>query len=187
MASDFTGSSGEDSLRSVAISIPERPIEAGSYSWGWVDYSDYGQDGRPNSIHVTMLADPRDGKSVAKLRRWIARPHWLNMLLCYGPVTLGALVVSLIGNPGENSWLSHLALVTTIFSGWQVWKQTRNTRLLSNVLRLDADRNLENYSAGRRFLELLSAERLHRGELSAYFNLRAQTTEIAAILSDDGY
>ena len=160
MSTDSLESEPVDAGRS---SISERPIEAGAYSWGWVDYGDYGQDGKPQSISVVMFDEPTDPGAMGSLRRWSSRPYWLTMLICYGPVISGAVAVSILGGAQGQSWISHLALGTTILSGWQIWKHTRNGRTMAGALELTADRRMEDYIAGRELLRTLADSRLQRG------------------------
>lgn len=183
---DFRSFGEESRPAQGRLSIPERPIEAGVYSWGWVDYHGYDRSGKPSEISVVMFSEPSDSRRMAKLRRWLSRPNWLNLLLCYGPLVLGVIAV------GSNSlaqigWISELALVGAAFSGWQFWKQIRNLRTIGGAVQLDANRNLENYSAGREFLRLLSHSGLGQDDIGAYFNLHAQTVELKCVISDDWY
>lgn len=183
---DFRSFSDGSQPSQGRLSIPERPIEAGVYSWGWVDYHSYDQAGNPSEISVVMFSEPSDSKRMGALRRWLSRPNWLNLLLCYGPLILGVIAV---GSPGLAgiSWISELALGTAVLSGWQFWKQIRNLRIIGVAVQLDANRNLENYSAGREFLRLLGQQGLSQGDIAAYFNLHAQTVELKRVISDDWY
>lgn len=173
-------------MSSDSVSIPDRPIEAGVYSWGWVSYGGYDDDAKPTELSVTMFDEPTTEKAMGSLRRLAERSYWLSMLICYGPMTFGALAVTL-GNVREYSWLSQLALGTMVISGWLILKRLRGTKELSKCTVLSANRNLENYLAGKDFLRALSNPALSRGDLFAYFDLRARSSELHKALSDDVY
>lgn len=168
------------------VTIPSRPIESGVYSWGWVDYGDYGPDGRPESISVVMFSDPSDRNTMASIRKVLSRPGWLTVLTIYGPLFVAYLAMS-FGDIAEHGWLVQLALGLTLFSGWRLWGHCRNLRLLSQATVLWGDRGLENYAAGRAFLRALNRPALARDDLFAYFDLRVHSDELKKLLSDTSY
>lgn len=166
------------------IAIPDRPIEAGSYSWGWVSYGDYDRAGKPSSISVVMFDEPTDPKSMASLQKTLTRPRWRSNLLCYGPA--GLAFIAMMANTAQgNGLLGQLSLALAALSGWQIWKYTRALRKLAGAVEVWGDRDLENYIAGRSFLKALGQRGLPEGDLFAYFNLRAQATELKSVISDD--
>lgn len=171
-------------MRSGKITIAERPIEAGVYSWGWVDYSGYDSRSEPTEISVTMFTEPTNRRSMAQLRRIVSRPRWVSMLFSYGPVILGFFLVT-SGNIAENGWLGQLALLLVAVSGWQIWRYSRALKELSGATAVWGDRNLENYIAGKGFLLALTHRDLPQGDIFAYFNLRAQVAELRTVLSDE--
>jgi len=175
---------GEPSLGPLRIS--DRPIEAGAYSWGWVDYSDYDSAGRPQEISVTLFDEPTDRSSMEKLRRWIGRPYWLTMVICYSPILAGALIAG-IGVAQEQLWMSYIALAAAAVSGYFVWKNVRSIKSLVGAMVLNATRDLENYIVGREVLAALGGAALQRGDPFAYFDLRVRLKELEEVLSDDHY
>jgi len=175
-------------MGSNKITIPERPIEAGVYSWGWVDYGDYkGPHREPQRISVVMFTEPTTPRAMAALKRTLSRPRWLSMSLCYGPLVLGFLLLLILGSLGQPSGLNPLYIVAIVFSGWQTWKYAQSLKGLSKATEVWGDRTLENYIAGREFLRALTHRDLPRGDIFAYFNLRAHAGELREVISDTSY
>ena len=174
---------GKDRMKSGRISIADRPIEAGVYEWGWVDYRGYGPTGRPAEISVVMFDEPTSRRAMANRRNILTRPRWRNMLASYGPIVFGFLAMS-FGNLEDNGWLGQFALLMAAVSGWQMWKHNRAIRSLETATEVWGNRDLENYIAGREFLRALTHRDLPRGDPFAYFNLRSQARELEGLISD---
>lgn len=176
---------GPDRMRSGRVTIPERPIEAGVYSWGWVEYGEYrGEFSEPQSISVTMFPEPTDEHSMRSLYRTLSRPRFLSMAFSYGPVILGFLLFLVLGSVISAAGLGFFYLIAVLFSAWMTWKYSRSLKILATATEVWGDRGLESYIAGREFLRALTHEDLPRGEISAYFNLRAQASELSGVISD---
>lgn len=176
---------GPDRMRSGKVTIPERPIEAGTYSWGWVEYGEYrGEFHEPQTISVTMFPEPTDERSMRSLYRTLSRPRFISMALSYGPVILGFLCFVVLGSFIGAAGLGFLYLIAVLFSAWMTLKYSRSLKLLAMATEVWGDRSLESYIAGRDFLRALTHEDLPRGEISAYFNLRAQASELRGVISD---
>lgn len=180
---DPFGDESKDRMSSGRVSISDRPIEAGVYEWGWVEYRGYGPTGRPAEISVVMFDEPTSRKAMATRKRILTRPRWRSLLACYGPITFGFLAMS-FGNLEANGWLGQLALILAGVSGWQMWKYTRAIRSLGNATEVWGNRELENYIAGREFLRALTHRDLLKGDPFAYFNLRSQARELEGVISD---
>lgn len=180
---------GDDStakMRSGRVAIADRPIEAGVYSWGWVEYKGYGSDSKPTEISVVMLNEPKDQKAMASAKKILTRPRWRSLLACYGPLVIGFLAMC-FGDLSANGWIGQFALLMAGISGWQIWKHSQVIRGISDATEVWGNRDLENYIAGREFLRALSHEDLPAGDLFAYFNLRASAAELKNVISDTRY
>ena len=177
---------GKERMSSGRVSIADRPIEAGVYEWGWVDYLGYGPTGRPAGISVVMFDEPTGRKAMATRKRILNRPRWRSLLACYGPIGFGFLAMS-FGNLEANGWLGQFVLLMAAVSGWQMWKYTRAIRSLGDATQVWGNRELENYIAGREFLRALTHRDLPEGDPFAYFNLRSQARELEGVISDAYY
>lgn len=183
---DPFGEDGKDSMKSGRISISDRPIEAGVYGWGWVEYRGYGPTGCPAEISVVMFDEPASQKTMATRKRILTRPRWRTLLACYGPIVFGFLAMS-FGDLEANGWLGQFALLMAVISGWQMWKYTQAIRSLKHATEVWGNRELENYIAGREFLRALTHRGLIADDPFAYFNLRSQARELDGVISDGSY
>lgn len=175
---------GNSRMGSEKITIPERPIEAGVYSWGWVDYNSYrGAHMEPQGISVVLFSEPGSERSMASLKRTLSRPRWLTLSFCYGPLVLGFFLLLILGSLGQASALSSLYLFAVVLSGWQTWKYHRSLQRITEAIEVWGDRSLENYIAGRQFLRALTHRDLPSGDIFAFFNLKAAASELKEAIS----
>jgi len=130
-----------------------------------------------------LFPEPDNERSMASLKRTLGRPRWLALSLCYGPLVLGFFLLLILGSLGQASVLSSLYLLAVIVSGWQTWKYHRSLQKITEATEVWGDRSLENYIAGRQFLRALTHRDLPRGDIFAFFNLRAAASELKDAIS----
>lgn len=183
MSFDSTEPTGNRQMPTSKLSIANRPIPAGVYSWGWVDYS-YGIDysyGKTASISVVMFDEPLEIKRVAFLRKTAQQSQFRSAVSCYG-VLLASLLLMTFGQIEANTWLGLIGVTAALISGWKVWNRIQALKGLSTALQVTANEQVEKYLAGKDFLKALAHEGLPDGDIYAYFNLRAQVRDLQKLV-----
>lgn len=172
---------GDGGAARTQLTVADRPLDAGAYSWGWVEYSGYGRDRKPQSFSVIMFDEPTDPRSMDRIRRAANRPRWMMLLRCYGPAVAGLI---LLMAAGSLPLVGQIALALTAVGGYQLWRHSQMIRKLSGAVEVWGDRSIEDYRAGREFLNALGDPAVRRSDLFAYFELRAKANELKTVLSD---
>lgn len=178
MSFDSTEPTGNNrQMPTSKLSIANRPIPAGVYSWGWVDYS-YGQTA---SISVVMFDEPLEIKRVAFLYKTAQQSQFRSAVSCYGTL-LASLLLITFGQIEANTWLGLIGVTAALISGWKVWNRIQALKELSTTLQVTANEQVEKYLAGKDFLKALAHEGLPDGDIYAYFNLRAQVRDLQKLV-----
>lgn len=171
---------------SQAPRIGDRPIEAGVYSWGWVDYRGYGPTGRPQSITVVMFKEPTSETRAKKLYRLAHRSRLATLAIGYGPLLLGFFAMA-TGVLGETPLAGYFTLAMAAWSCWNLWSQHKSYREIYEATEFRADSSVENYIAGKAFLRALGNPALMAGDIYAFFDLRVSADELSRTISDVSY
>lgn len=168
-------------MRSGRITIPSRPIEAGVYGWGWVDYGGYiaskfSKELTPTELKLYLHDDVVDRRKIKRVQRHFRRPQWLNTTMIYMPVVLGLILA------GTIAMSPYLLLLCLVLSAWAIWNRYKITT--ANFLFFELDRSMEDYKVGRELLRALSHEDLLRDDVYAFFNLKAAAMEFHGTMGE---
>ena len=160
-------------MRSGNVTIASKPIKAGLYGWGWVEYN---HPENPTEVSVMILEDVFPRRKVEDMHKFIHASTTVQFLYTFLPIITAILLITI-----QNS-LAPIAGVLTLIT---LWRMTRTQRISRKLYKqILGNQNLERLDTGREFLRALSHKGLLTDKFYTYFNLRASADDLGNAISE---
>lgn len=159
-------------MRSGNVTVASKPIEAGLYGWGWVEYN---RVENPTEVSVMILEDVYPRRQVEEMHKFIHASTTVQFLYTFLPIMLAIVLITVQAS------LAPIAGVLTVIT---LWRMTRTQRISKKLYKqILGNQNLERLETGREFLRALSHKGLLTDKFYAYFNLRASADDLSSAIS----